>query len=89
LTYAELKHNFKDHFTTIARKAGDGESLLIAAKNEFGENVVITHGTQEWNHDGKTWFENFFKIATAQHNGWTRYNVIFENGNFEEYYHLS
>lgn len=88
MTYAELKHNFKDHFTTIARKDGDGESLLIAAKNEYGENVVITHGTQQWSYDGKTWDQNFFKIATAQHNGWTRYNMIFENGNREEFYRL-
>ena len=89
MTYARLRFFFKDHFETIARKDGNGEALLLAAKNEYGENVVITHGTQESIIDGKAYFENFFKIATAQHNGWTRYNMVFENGHMEESYRLS
>lgn len=88
MTYAELKQNFKEHFTTIARKNEVGESLLMAAKNEYGENVIIAHGTQQWSYNGKSWYENFFKISTAQHNGWTRHNMIFENGNAEEFYEL-
>ena len=55
--------------------------LPMAATNEHGENVTIEHRH----------FENkrCFKLTTAQHNGWTRYNMIFENGNREEFYRLS
>ena len=88
MTYTELRQNFKDNFPTTKSKDEVGEFLLLAAKNEYGENVIIKHGTQQWSYNGKTRNQNFFKISTAQHNGWTRHNMIFENGNTEEFYEL-
>lgn len=79
MTYTELRKNFKDNFAAIKSKDEIGEFLLLAAKNEYGENVIIKHGTQQWSYNGKTWNQNFFKISTAQHNGWMRHNMIFED----------
>lgn len=54
-----------------------GKTFPLCAKNEDGENVVIAHGCNE---------TNYFKLTTAQHNGWTRQNIIFEDGSTEEFY---
>ena len=53
-----------------------GKSFPLAAKNSDGENIIIERG------------KGFFKLTTAQQNGWTRHNMIFENGNADEFYEL-
>lgn len=74
MTYAELK------------KLTEGKTLPLTAKNEDGENQIISHGTDKWTYAEETWNRNFFKITTAQHNGWTRINLIYEDGATEELY---
>ena len=56
-----------------------GETLPWCAKNEDGENVIISHGCDKQ-------AGNYFKLQTAQHNGWTRLNHIYEDGSSEESY---
>lgn len=62
-------------------KLTEGKTFPICGTNEDGENVIIEHGyNEEWS-GGK-----FFKLTTAQHNGWMRTNYIFEDGTVEELY---
>ena len=65
MTYTELRQNFKDNFATIKSKDEVGEFLLLAAKNEHGENVIIKHGTQRWSYNGKTWNQNFSRFPPS------------------------
>ena len=74
MTYEELK------------KLCAGKHLPITAKNEDGENIIIEQGVQTWSTEYETWDRNFFKIVTAQRNGWTRINLIFEDGASDELY---
>ena len=55
----------------------NSKQLPIVAKNEDGENVIIEQGCDK---------ENFFKLTTAQSNGWTRINLIYEGGSSDELY---
>ena len=48
--------------------------LPVCGKNEDGENVIVEHGNC------------YFKVTTAQNNGWTRINVYHANGTTEETY---
>ena len=57
-----------------------GKHFPIAGKNVDGENVLIHHGTDD---------QNFFLLITAQNNGWTRENYIFEDGSREEFFKKS
>lgn len=66
-----------------------GKNLPIAAKNQDGENVVIEQGSERWRYQGETWERHFFKLSTAQHNGWTRINMLFDDGMSDEFYQLS
>ena len=45
-------------------------------KNENGENVIVSHG--------KIGSRKYYKLTTAQNNGWTRYNYVYEDGDAEE-----
>lgn len=54
----------------------DGKQLPIAGKNENGENVIVSHG--------KIGSRKCYKLTTAQNNGWTRYNYVYEDGDAEE-----
>ena len=56
----------------------DGKQLPIAGKNEDGENVIVSHG--------KIGDRKYYKLTTAQSNGWTRYNYVYEDGDTEESY---
>lgn len=56
----------------------NGKQLPVAGVNEDGENVIIQHRTARE--------RNYFRLTTAQHNGWTRVNIIYEDGSTEELY---
>lgn len=64
----------------------DGKNLPICAKNEDGENVIIERGCDKWAYDGQSWERHFFKLQTAQANGWTRFDFIFDDGATETFY---
>ena len=51
-------------------------TLPIDATNDEGEFVIIEAGTR----DG----ERYFRLTTAQHNGWCRINYVYEDGTVEE-----
>ena len=51
-------------------------TLPLDATNEEGEFVIIEAGTR----DG----ERYFRLTTAQHNGWCRINYVYEDGTVEE-----
>ena len=51
-----------------------GKRLPICGTNEDGENIIIEQGC------------GFFKLTTAQHNGWTRINYICRDGSSDELY---
>ena len=65
-----------------------GKHLPVVATNEDGENVIIAQCCDIVNAFGHTWQRNYFDITTAQHNGWTRHNIIHENGHTEEFYEM-
>lgn len=77
MTYQELK--------TLT----EGKSFPIAGKNEDGEIVIIRHCTDTIRYRDEAWDRNYFHLQTAQHNGWTRHNFIYENGGSEEFYSRS
>lgn len=52
--------------------------LPMDATNDNGEFVIIEAGSN----DG----DRYFRLTTAQHNGWTRINYIYESGTREELY---
>ena len=64
----------------------EGKHLPIAAKNEDGENVLIERVCEKLSYAGQNWERNLFRLTTAQHNGWSRINTIFEDGTTEEFY---
>lgn len=51
-----------------------GKSFPIVGTNSDGEKVIIQRG------------KSLFKLTTAQHNGWTRHNIIRKDGSIEELY---
>lgn len=51
-------------------------TLPLGATNEEGEFVILEAGTR----DG----ERYFRLTTAQHNGWCRINYVYEDGTVEE-----
>lgn len=55
--------------------------LPFTATNDEEENVIIEHGRED---DGLK--EHFYKITTAQKNGWLRINIYWEDGTTEEMY---
>lgn len=57
----------------------EGRTLPLAARNADDENVIIEQGEEQG-------FGRYFRLSTAQHNGWTRVNYIYENGSTEEHY---
>lgn len=52
----------------------ESRSLPIAGQNNDGEAIVIAKG------------DGFYKLTTAQHNGWNRIEIIYANGDREEHY---
>ena len=74
MTYAELKDLCA------------GKSFPVAGKNEDGENVIIAHGCQHLIYEDIKLDRPYFELTTAQHNGWTRHNFVFEDGITEEFY---
>lgn len=64
----------------------NGKSLPIAAQNEDGENVIIEQGIETLSYQNESWKRHFFRLFTAQHNGWTRINMLFEDGQSDEFY---
>lgn len=67
-------------------KRTEGHTLPLAGTNEDGENVIIDRGCDKWSYAGDSWERNFFKLTTAQHNGWTRVNFVYEDGSTDEFY---
>ena len=67
----------------------NGKSLPIAATNQDGENVIIEQGSERWRYQGESWDRHFYKLITAQRNGWTRINMYFDDGVSDEFYTLS
>lgn len=63
---------------TQLQKLTVGRSLPLFGKNEDGENVIIEHGAASG--------VRFFKLTTAQDNGWCRINIIYADSTSEEYY---
>lgn len=61
-------------------KATKGKTFPLAGKNEDGENIIIQAGRDD-DVGGR-----FFKLTTAQGNGWTRIEHIFEDGTTTEEY---
>ena len=51
-----------------------GKSLPLSAMNEYGEVIIIEGGAR------------FFRVTTAQHNGWCRVKTYWEDGTIEESY---
>ena len=66
-----------------------GKPMPLAGKNIDGENVIIEHRTEKWSYGEESWERNYFQVTTAQHNGWTRINLLFEDGSHEELYQKS
>ena len=64
-------------------------SLPVAGTNDSGENVIVEHHIDKWTYDDESWERRYFKLTTAQHNGWTRHNYIYEDGDCEEFYSKS
>ena len=60
------------------KKLCEGKHLPISGKNVDGENVIIAHGKDQE--------RSFYKLTTAQHNGWTRINFVYEDETHEELY---
>jgi hypothetical protein len=56
----------------------NGKNLPMVAKSADNENVIIERGN-----DG---FQDFFKVTTAQHNGWNRINTYYSDGSADETY---
>ena len=59
-------------------KLTKGKELPLATTNADGESVIVEQGTCEIGH--------FFKLTTAQDNGWLRINIYYETGESEELY---
>ena len=57
------------------------EGRVFAAVNENGENMLISY-----DYNGG---DRYFRVETAQNNGWTRINYIFEDGTREEIFKKS
>lgn len=74
MTYKELKQ-----FT-------EGKCFPLCGKNQDGENIIIQHRTEKCSYGEKTWKRNYYQVTTAQHNGWTRINLIWEDGTHDEIY---
>ena len=53
--------------------------MPLCGKNVDGENVIIEQGKEPGS-------GNFFRLTTAQDNGWTRINILYENGDREEFF---
>jgi hypothetical protein len=77
MTYAELK--------TLT----EGKILPLVATNEHGENVIVDHRIDRWSYEDSAWERPNFIVTTAQHNGWTRINLIYEDGSSDELYQRS
>jgi hypothetical protein len=71
---------------TKLRKLTEGKHLPICGKNDDGENVIIEHCSDKGTYANQSFTINYFKLTTAQHNGWARHNYIHENGTTEEFY---
>lgn len=56
-----------------------GQTLPLSGKNTSGENVIIEHRIPKQG-------QQYFQLTTAQHNGWTRINYIYEDGSTDELY---
>ena len=67
-------------------KLTEGKKLPFAGKNESGENVIIDRGCDRWSYRGEAWEKNFFKLTTAQSNGWVRINFVYDDGSTDELY---
>ena len=52
--------------------------LPIVGTNVEGEHVVIE--------DGASGDRHFYRVTTAQHNGWLRINTYWDDGDTEETY---
>ena len=51
-----------------------GKRLPIVATNADGENIIIEAG------------KGFYRLTTAQHNGWCRIDTVYADGTSEEIY---
>ena len=56
----------------------EGKEFPLAYTNESGESVIVEQGSCEVGH--------YFKLTTAQDNGWIRENYYYETGESEEFY---
>lgn len=64
-------------YEKIARIVG-GKSLPMTGRNEYGEAVVVEGGLSS--------SRRFFRVTTAQSNGWCRINTYYEDGDSDETY---
>ena len=60
------------------KKQTKGKSFPIAGINEQGEPTIIYHGVSE--------IGEFYRVDTAQANGWIRTNIYYSDGSGEELY---
>ena len=57
----------------------ENRTLPICTINEDGENIIVVWGVDKE-------MGAFYKLTTAQKNGWCRINTYYEDGTCEEEY---
>ena len=56
-----------------------GRMFPVVAVNENNENVIVVSGVNKY-------MGEFYRVTTAQKNGWCRINTYYEDGTCEEEY---
>lgn len=62
------------------------KNFPLAGVNSDGENVIIEKGVDKWTYQNEGLEREFFKLTTAQHNGFTRINFYYDDGQVDEFY---
>lgn len=66
-------------FNEIKKMLNDaGMETPCNGKNESGEDVIITYGTDEAG--------PYYRVSTSQSNGWLKVNTYYESGDQTETY---
>ncbi len=66
----------------ILKRRAQGQTLPLAGQNASGENFILSEGRDQ---DGR----HFYRLETAQHNGWCAITTYYENGDQEETFRRS
>ena len=66
----------------ILKRRAQGRTLPLAGKNADGENFILSEGRDE---NGR----HFYRVETAQNNGWCAITTFYEDGDTEETYKKS